>query len=61
MTTHTRKKRLRTTVSPMVRTTTYTRRRARERKSGTAADADDGWIRVTIRGAPYERGVSHGK
>ena len=48
MTRHTRKKRLRTT---------YTRRRiARERKS-----ADDGWIRVTIRGAPYERGVSHGK
>ena len=22
---------------------------------------DDGWVRVTIRGAPYERGVSHGK
>ena len=65
MTTHTRKKRLRTTVrptvSPMVRRPTYTRRRARERKSGTSATDDDGWIRVTIRGAPYERGVSHGK
>lgn len=24
-------------------------------------DVDDGWLRVTIRGAPYERGVSHGK
>ena len=48
---HTRKKRLRTT---------YTRRRiAPERKS--AAATADGWIRVTIRGAPYERGVSHGK
>jgi hypothetical protein len=22
---------------------------------------DDGWFRITIRGAPYERGVSHGK
>ena len=22
---------------------------------------DDGWIRVNVRGAPYERGVSHGK
>ena len=22
---------------------------------------DDGWLRITIRGAPYERGVSHGK
>lgn len=26
-----------------------------------AAAADDGWNRITIRGAPYERGVSHGK
>ena len=50
---HTRKKRARTTVRP----TTHTRRRAHEKKS----DDDDGWIRVTIRGAPYERGVSHGK
>lgn len=24
-------------------------------------DNDNGWLRVTIRGAPYERGVSHGK
>ena len=46
---HTRKKR--------ARTTAHTRRRVDEKKS----DADDGWIRVTIRGAPYERGVSHGK
>ena len=46
---HTRKK----------RPTTHTRRRTRERKY---SDSDgDGWIRVTIRGAPYERGVSHGK
>ena len=46
---HTRKK----------RPTTHTRRRTRERKY---SDGDgDGWIRVTIRGAPYERGVSHGK
>jgi hypothetical protein len=22
---------------------------------------DDGWIRITTRGAPYERGISHGK
>ncbi len=27
---------------------------------GTVAN-DDGWIRITIRGAPYERGVSHAK
>ena len=30
-------------------------------KIAAAAATDDGWIRVTIRGAPYERGVSHGK
>ena len=28
---------------------------------GNARAADGGWIRITIRGAPYERGVSHGK
>lgn len=50
---HTRKKRARTKVRP----TAHTRRRVDEKKS----DDDDGWIRVTIRGAPYERGVSHGK
>ena len=40
------------------------RTRTRRRKihvKGAVADADDGWIRITIRGAPYERGVSHGK
>ena len=53
---------VRTTVSPMVRRPTYTRRRrVHEMKSGTGAADADGWIRVTIRGAPYERGVSHGK
>jgi hypothetical protein len=24
-------------------------------------DSDDGWMRITIRGPPYERGLSHGK
>lgn len=28
---------------------------------GVNNNTDDGWIRVTIRGAPYERGVSHAK
>jgi len=28
---------------------------------GAGTGADDGWLRITIRGAPYERGVSHGK
>ena len=56
---HTRKKRARTTVRPTARTTAHTRRRVDKKKSD--ADDDDGWIRVTIRGAPYERGVSHGK
>jgi hypothetical protein len=54
---HTRKKRARTR-------TTHTRgRRAPERKSGDVDDtaAADGWIRVSVRGAPYERGISHGK
>ena len=32
----------------------------RKRKRNYDHD-DDGWLRVTIRGAPYERGVSHGK
>jgi hypothetical protein len=40
-----------------------TRRRIPRQGNARAAanDDDDGWIRVTIRGAPYERGVSHGK
>ena len=38
---------------------TRTRRRKTPSK-GTKTD-DDGWLRITIRGAPYERGVSHGK
>ena len=34
----------------------------REGHGNGATDATDaGWIRITIRGAPYERGVSHGK
>jgi hypothetical protein len=39
--------------------------RKRKRRNNVAGATDnndnDGWIRVTIRGAPYERGVSHGK
>jgi hypothetical protein len=49
---HTRKKRTRI----RTRTTHTRRRRAHEKKS-----ADAGWIRVSVRGAPYERGISHGK
>jgi hypothetical protein len=30
-------------------------------KGAKTDDDDDGWLRITIRGAPYERGVSHGK
>ena len=41
---------------------TRTRRRKIHVKGAAAdTDTDDGWIRITIRGAPYERGVSHGK
>ena len=32
----------------------------RKRKKRSDRD-NDGWLRITIRGAPYERGVSHGK
>jgi hypothetical protein len=28
---------------------------------GGGGGGNDGWLRITIRGAPYERGVSHGK
>jgi hypothetical protein len=38
-----------------------TRTRTRKRHSKGAKTDDDGWLRITIRGAPYERGVSHGK
>jgi hypothetical protein len=36
--------------------------RKRKKRSDRDDDDDDdgGWLRVTIRGAPYERGVSHG-
>jgi hypothetical protein len=37
-------------------------RKTRKRKhSRGGVGGDDGWIRLTISGAPYERGVSHGK
>ena len=50
-----------------VRTRTRTRTLRRKHvvvmhhSSKPATATDDGWVRVTIRGAPYERGVSHGK
>jgi len=46
-----------------VRTRTRTRRRKHVvvHHSSKPATTDDGWIRVNVRGAPYERGVSHGK
>jgi hypothetical protein len=48
------------------KTKEYTRKRPRHRRhsdtgAGSGSGADDGWLRITIRGAPYERGVSHGK
>lgn len=44
------------------KTKDYTRKRQRHRRrSDAVAEADDGWLRITIRGTPYERGVSHGK
>ena len=37
-------------------------RKTRKRKhSRGGVGGDDGWLRITIRGAPYERGISHGK
>ena len=39
-------------------------RKTRKRKHSRGGDGDgddDGWLRITIRGAPYERGISHGK
>jgi len=39
-----------------------TRRRKRRAAGGAGAGGgNDGWLRITIRGAPYDRGVSHGK
>jgi hypothetical protein len=35
--------------------------RKRKKRSARDDDDNDGWLRVTIRGAPYDRGVSHGK
>ncbi len=35
--------------------------RKRKHSRGGIEGGDDGWLRITIRGAPYERGVSHGK
>ena len=35
--------------------------RKRKQRDNITGATDDGWLRVTIRGAPYERGVSHGK
>ena len=35
--------------------------RKRKQRDNSAGASDDGWLRVTLRGAPYERGVSHGK
>jgi hypothetical protein len=39
-----------------------TRRRKRRAAGDTGAGGgNDGWLRITIRGTPYDRGVSHGK
>ena len=40
---------------------TRTRTRKQKHPRGESSDDDDGWMRITIRGAPYERGISHGK
>jgi len=62
-----------TTQKRQRKTKDYTRKRQRHRHrdrhrhasdnagAGAGTGADDGWLRITIRGAPYERGVSHGK
>lgn len=39
----------------------HTRRENPDREGHGNGATDAGWIRITIRGAPYERGVSHGK
>ena len=38
-----------------------TRIRTQTRRRTRAREKDEGWIRVSIRGAPYERGISHAK
>ena len=44
------------------RTRTRSRKQKQYRRDGHGSgSADDGWMRITIRGAPYERGMSHGK
>ena len=43
------------------RTRTRTRTRKQKHPRGESSDDDDGWMRITISGAPYERGISHGK
>ena len=43
------------------RTRTRTRKQKKYRRDDPDDAADYGWMRITIRGAPYERGVSHGK
>lgn len=40
---------------------TRKRKHLRHSDDGDGGDDDDGWMRITIRGSPYERGVSHGK
>jgi hypothetical protein len=42
------------------KTKNHTRKRQRPVKHHDVVN-DDGWLKITIRGAPYERGVSHGK
>ena len=36
-------------------------RTRKQRHTRSESGDDDGWMRITIRGAPYERGISHGK
>ena len=43
------------------RTKTKNHTRKRQRPVNANGNYDDGWLKITIRGAPYERGVSHGK
>jgi hypothetical protein len=40
---------------------TQRRNRDKNGNNNNKTRIDDGWIRITIRGAPYERGVDHGK
>ena len=62
MTVSTRKRSQRTTARARGRTRTRGRTQTQTRTRGrTPTKTDDGWIRITIRGSPYERGVSHGK